>query len=206
MANEAAVPLSGQNRSLRLLQNSLSAHGRPNLLPSSSWRFSRCRFLWRLQCSRMAMYFYCQGSDLPRSRGAKIIEDRLNDFFAFVCQAFQYLTKHLRLCAREAFSSVPFGIQKVYSSIPSRFCTHIIVQGQSNNIVINCLPRNLKAICQFSCLDFFSLAKDFDDGFSAPICVHILSPPRSLLQLYRTRIMSNIPLHFFKIISRVSKS
>ena len=84
----------------------------------------------------MAMYFYCQGSDLPRSRGAKIIEDGLNDFFAFVCQAFQYLTKNLHLCAGEEFSLVPFGIQKVYSSISSRFCTHIIVQGQSDNSVV----------------------------------------------------------------------
>ena len=67
-------------------------------------------------------------------------------------------------------------------------------------------PWNLPCCPQISCLDFPSLAKDLDDGFSAPICVHILSPPRSLLQLYRTRIMSNIPLHFFKIISRVSKS
>lgn len=50
------------------------------------------------QCSRMAMYSYCQGTDLSRSRGAKIIEDGLDDFFSFVCQAFQYLLKNFHLC------------------------------------------------------------------------------------------------------------
>lgn len=158
------------------------------------------------QCSRMAMYSYCQGTDLSWSRGAKIIEDGLDDFFSFVCQAFQYLLKNFRLCTRETFSPMSFGIQEVYSSISSRFCTQIIVQRQNFHIVIDRLPCNLKTFRQFFGPDFSSLAKDFDDGFSAPICVHILSPPRSLLQLYRTRIMSNIPLHFFKIISRVSKS
>lgn len=60
VANEAAVPLFGQNRSLRLLAKSLSAHGRTSLLPLPSSRFSRCRYPGRLQCSHMVMYSYCQ--------------------------------------------------------------------------------------------------------------------------------------------------
>lgn len=64
-------------------------------------------------------------------------------------------------------------------------------------IVIDRLPCNLKTFRQFFGPDFSSLAKDLDDGFfSAPVCVHILSPPHFLLQLYRSKIMSKTPLPF----------
>lgn len=80
------------------------------------------------------------------------------------------------------------------------------VNGTKNSIMIDCLPRNLKAFCQFFGLNFSSLAKELDDGFSAPACIHILSPPHSLLQSYRTKIMSNIPLHFLEKIRKNKKT
>lgn len=68
--------------------------------------------------------------------------------------------------------------------------------GHNFYIVIDRLPCNLKTFRQFFGPDFSSLAKDLDDGFSAPVCVHILSPPHFLLQLYRSKIMPKTPLPF----------
>lgn len=196
VANEAAVPLSGQNRSLRSSSRILAAHGRTSFLPSPSWRFSRCRFPGRYSAPTWLCIRVVKVLGLPLSGGAKISEDRLYDFFAFIGQVFKHLLQDLSLRTGKAVSLTPLGIQKIYPASSSRFRTQVIVQRQNFYIVINRLPRDLKAFSQLSGPDLSSLAKDLDDGFSAPICVHILSPPHFLLQIHHTRILSKNPLPF----------
>lgn len=93
----------------------------------------------------MAMYFYCQGANWKQSRSAKIGEDGLNDFFSFVRHFNQHLLQNFGLSTGEVFPPALSWTQQVYSSMSSRFRAHIIVQRQNGNIMIDRLPRDLKA-------------------------------------------------------------